>query len=84
MKKTSEHYQNTDKKSIMSSSRMSSPCISDVDESNPNGILYYLLRLGQNKFNKSKPSELPTLSLQINGAKIADLKILTKIHYGKK
>ena len=57
---------------------MSSPCISDVDESNPNGILYYLLRLGQNKFNKSKPSELPTLSLQINGAKIADLKILTK------
>ena len=63
---------------------MSSPCISDVDESNPNGILYYLLRLAQNKFNKSKPSELPTLSLQINGAKIADLKILTKIHYGKK
>ena len=48
------------------------------------GMLYYLLRLAQNKFNKSKPSELPTLSLQINGAKIADLKILTKIHYGKK
>ena len=36
------------------------------------------------KNSKQKPSELNTLELQINGCKLLDHKIMTKIHFGKK
>ncbi|KRX10579.1 hypothetical protein PPERSA_05399 [Pseudocohnilembus persalinus] len=63
-----EMYQ-TDRKSVVSSSRVSSPSGSQSE-------------VGQNKLKK--PSELKTQSLKINGLQVINSKFSTKIHYGKK